>query len=168
MTVLTLAVRTAEAQERLGAALAAACQRPFVVFLEGELGAGKTTLVRGFLRALGHAGTVRSPTFTLIEPYEFPAGPVFHLDLYRLGDPEELTYLGLRDLLGNRAILLVEWPERGLGELPAPDLRIAIEHAVQGRGVRFTPVSASGQACLIKVAAVTSYDDIARKEDIRP
>jgi tRNA threonylcarbamoyladenosine biosynthesis protein TsaE len=156
MTPLTLEVRGAEAQERLGGELAAGCPRPLIVFLEGDLGAGKTTLVRGFLRALGHTGPVRSPTFTLLEPYDFPAGPVFHLDLYRLADPEELAYLGLRDLLGERAILLVEWPERGEGELPPPDLRIRIEHIPGGRRVRFRPISPGGQACLIRVTTDTS------------
>jgi tRNA threonylcarbamoyladenosine biosynthesis protein TsaE len=155
--VLTLEVQSAEAQERLGAALAAGCPRPCIIFLEGDLGAGKTTLVRGFLRALGHDGPVRSPTFTLLEPYELGSGPVFHLDLYRLGDPEELAYLGLRDLLGGRAILLVEWPERGAGELPAPDLRIAIAHLAAGRRVEIDPLSPAGEACLVKVSADTSY-----------
>jgi len=141
-----LEIRGAELQERLGAALAEVCSRPFVVFLEGDLGAGKTTLVRGFLRALGHAGPVRSPTFTLLEPYELVSGPVFHLDLYRLAHPDELAYLGLRDLLGGQAILLVEWPERGQGELPAPDLRIVIEHLADGRRVRLVPVTGPGHA----------------------
>ncbi len=154
--MLTLEVPSAEAQERLGAVLAAACPRPCIVFLEGDLGAGKTTLVRGFLRALGHNGAVRSPTFTLLESYELAAGPVFHLDLYRLADPDELAYLGLRDLLGGLAILLVEWPARGVGELPAPDLRIAIGHLAAGRRVHLTALSPAGKACLAKVSAVTS------------
>ena len=155
MTVAVLEIVGAEAQERLGAALAAACPRPFVVFLEGDLGAGKTTLVRGFLRALGHAGAVRSPTFTLLEPYALPAGPVYHLDLYRLAHPDELAYLGLRDLLGGQSILLVEWPERGQGELPAPDLRIAIEHLAAGRRVRLVPVTPAGVAT-VRAAVATS------------
>jgi tRNA threonylcarbamoyladenosine biosynthesis protein TsaE len=154
--MLTLEVRSAEAQEGLGAALAVGCPRPCIIFLAGDLGAGKTTLVRGFLRALGHDGPVRSPTFTLLEPYELGSGPVFHLDLYRLGDPEELAYLGLRDLLGGRAILLVEWPERGAGELPAPDLRIAIAHLAAGRRVELDPLSPAGEACLVNVPADTS------------
>ena len=154
--MLTLEVRSAEAQERLGAALAAGCPRPCIIFLAGDLGAGKTTLVRGFLRALGHDGPVRSPTFTLLEPYKLGSGPVFHLDLYRLGDPEELAYLGLRDLLGERAILMVEWPERGVGELPSPDLRIAIAHLAAGRRVEIDPLSPAGEACLVNLSADTS------------
>jgi tRNA threonylcarbamoyladenosine biosynthesis protein TsaE len=156
MTVPALEIRSPEAQEGLGAALAAACPRPLVVFLEGELGAGKTTLVRGFLRALGHKGAVRSPTFTLLEPYELAAGPVFHLDLYRLAHPDELAYLGLRDLLGGQSILLVEWPERGQGELPAPDLRIVIEHLAEGRRVQLLPATAAGRVAIARTGAAES------------
>lgn len=156
MSVASFELRTPEAQQALGAALAPACPRPFVVFLEGDLGAGKTTLVRGLLRALGHTGAVRSPTFTLLEPYELAAGPVFHLDLYRLAHPDELAYLGLRDLLGGKSILLVEWPERGQGELPAPDLRVLIEHLAEGRRVHLLPVSPAGQAAVDATVAASS------------
>jgi tRNA threonylcarbamoyladenosine biosynthesis protein TsaE len=90
-------------------------------------------LVRGLLRERGHTGSVRSPTYTLIEPYEGLDPPVVHLDLYRLGDPEELEYLGLRDLLGGSSLLLVEWPERGAGMLPPPDLEVRIEHLGDAR-----------------------------------
>ncbi|KAA6185067.1 tRNA (adenosine(37)-N6)-threonylcarbamoyltransferase complex ATPase subunit type 1 TsaE [Thiohalocapsa marina] len=124
------------AQLAFGAALGERLRgRAGVVFLRGDLGAGKTTLVRGLLRALGHRGAVRSPTYTLMEPYAPGESRVFHLDLYRLGDPEELEYLGLRDLLDGEALLLVEWPERGAGVLPAPDLEILITHAPPGRQV---------------------------------
>lgn len=110
-----------------------------LVFLHGDLGAGKTTLVRGLLRGLGHQGAVRSPTYTLIEPYETGEQHIYHLDLYRLGDPEELEYLGLRDLLDGEGLLLVEWPERGAGVLPEPELIIEIEHAPPGRRLRLSP-----------------------------
>lgn len=106
-------------------------------FLNGQLGAGKTTLVRGLLRALGVEGAVRSPTYTLIEPYEVGDGPrpkrVFHLDLYRLADPEELDYLGWREALGDGGLLLIEWPERGAGVLPPPDLYIDLAMRPPGR-----------------------------------
>ncbi|ESQ13687.1 MAG TPA: tRNA (adenosine(37)-N6)-threonylcarbamoyltransferase complex ATPase subunit type 1 TsaE [Chromatiaceae bacterium] len=108
-----------------------------LVFLRGDLGVGKTTLVRGLLRGLGYPGAVRSPSYTLIEPYEIGGQQIYHLDLYRLGDAEELEYLGLRDLLDGEALLLVEWPERGAGVLPCPDLIIDLEHAPPGRQLRW-------------------------------
>jgi tRNA threonylcarbamoyladenosine biosynthesis protein TsaE len=142
-------------QMALGAALARALDgRRGVIYLRGDLGAGKTTLVRGLLRALGHRGPVRSPTYTLIEPYEDLDPPVHHLDLYRLGDPEELDYLGLRDLVGGESLLLIEWPERGAGELPPPDLEVRIGQAPPGRRVElaatagWAPVAAAVRAAV--------------------
>lgn len=133
-TSLTLDIVGEGEQLALGARLARAIAgRAGVIYLRGELGSGKTTLVRGLLRALGHTGAVRSPTYTLIEPYDGVEPPVVHLDLYRLSDPEELDYLGLRDLLGRAALLLIEWPERGAGALPRPDLEVRLEHAGAAR-----------------------------------
>jgi tRNA threonylcarbamoyladenosine biosynthesis protein TsaE len=130
--------------ERLGRLL----PRRLVVYLEGDLGSGKTTLVRGILLGLGHFGPVRSPTYTLIEPYELPAARVYHLDLYRLSDPEELEYLGLRDLSGEDALLLVEWPERGVDALPQADLTIHIRYRAQGRHLTLDPETDEGRALL--------------------
>ncbi|HEC16840.1 MAG TPA: tRNA (adenosine(37)-N6)-threonylcarbamoyltransferase complex ATPase subunit type 1 TsaE [Sedimenticola sp.] len=140
-----LKVRGEKAQEALGAALAAACPAACVIYLEGDLGVGKTTLVRGFLRGLGHAGPVRSPTYTLLEPYDLPGRRCYHLDLYRLADPGELEYLGIRDLLQGDAILLVEWPEKGGGELPAADLIIHIRYDHDGRRLELEPSGARGE-----------------------
>ncbi|MCK5479569.1 MAG: tRNA (adenosine(37)-N6)-threonylcarbamoyltransferase complex ATPase subunit type 1 TsaE [Gammaproteobacteria bacterium] len=134
----------ATAMEALGAQLAQACTAG-IIYLKGELGAGKTTLARGFLRALGHEGRVRSPTYTLVEPYPFDSGTVYHLDLYRLSDARELEDLGLRDLLAEQALLLVEWPERGSGVLPAADLLVTIEHRDEGRRVTLEAATATGQ-----------------------
>lgn len=145
---LTLFCADADAQQALGARLAAVCPQRCTVHLQGDLGAGKTTLVRGFLRARGHDGPVRSPTYTLIEPYELPGGAVFHLDLYRLADAEELEYLGLRDLLGQPLTLLIEWPEQGEGWLPAPDLLLSIGHRTEGRDVRLSAASPVGESAL--------------------
>lgn len=123
----------------LGARLAQMLRPGCIVFLEGALGVGKTTLVRGLLRALGHAGAVKSPTFTLIEPYELNGWRIYHLDLYRLTSPDELEYLGVRDYLDGQGICLVEWPERGAGVLPEADLLIElsyVEKGVEGQGER--------------------------------
>ena len=118
----------------LGAALARAGLSHGTVHLSGELGTGKTTLVRGFLRASGVLGAIRSPTFTLVEEYRLESTIVGHYDLYRLSGPEELEYLGLRDHLAADALLFFEWPERGAGVLPAPTLAIRLEHGDEGRG----------------------------------
>ncbi len=116
----------------LGAALARLVAAPCVIALEGPLGAGKTTFVRGFLRARGCEGLVRSPTYTLIETYPLDEGPVHHLDLYRLADPEELEYLGVRDLVTDDSIWLIEWPERGRGFLPPFDRHVRIDCEADG------------------------------------
>jgi tRNA threonylcarbamoyladenosine biosynthesis protein TsaE len=148
--MMRLRLADAAATERLGRKLAAplveACRlAPFVVHLEGPLGAGKTTLVRGLLRGLGHSGRVRSPTFTLLEPYE-PAGcSVLHLDLYRLSDPGELDFLGLLDLIGAGSLLLVEWPERGSDRLPPADLSLALEYEGESRCACLEPRTAAGR-----------------------
>lgn len=135
-----------QAMESLGAAIGTAMGFQGVLYLEGDLGAGKTTLSRGLIRALGHKGAVKSPTFTLVEPYELAAGTVYHFDLYRLVDPEELEFLGIRDYFNPDSLCLIEWPDKGTGVLPSADLTITIAADGQGRRLRLTGLSAHGQA----------------------
>jgi tRNA threonylcarbamoyladenosine biosynthesis protein TsaE len=113
-----------------------------LVFLEGPLGAGKTTVARGILRGVGFEGHVKSPTYTLVEPYEFAGTRVYHFDFYRIRDPEELEYIGLDDLIGERAIKLIEWPERALGRLPQPTRVVRIRVRADGRAIE--RIDASG------------------------
>lgn len=151
----------AAATERAGAALWQALQAPCLVFLEGDLGAGKTTLVRGLLRAAGHTGAVPSPTYTLVEPYDLQP-PVLHLDLYRLADPEELELIGIRDILAETAIVLVEWPRRGHGVLPPADLVLELQAAPPGRHLALS-AAGPGAAELLQRGCRNIFD-VAPKE----
>jgi tRNA threonylcarbamoyladenosine biosynthesis protein TsaE len=152
-SVLEVPLHGEPAQEAFGGKLARHCRPPLLITLDGDLGAGKTTLVRGFLRALGHPGAVKSPTYTLIEPYDLATASAYHLDLYRLGDAAELEYLGLRDIIGEPVFILVEWPQRGEGWLPEADLRIEIAFSDDGRRVRLAGQSTPGRAVVAALAA---------------
>lgn len=134
------------ASECLGALLAATAPVPVVVHLRGELGAGKSTLARAWLRALGVAGAIRSPTYTLVERYPLPQGEALHLDLYRIGDAAELEFLGLDE--AEVMLWLVEWPERGGRGLPSPDLVVALAMEGAGRRAELSAGSPAGQAWL--------------------
>lgn len=143
-----IALANEDAMLELGAHLAG-CRRPgAIILLYGNLGAGKTTLVRGFLRGLGFSGAVTSPTYTLVEPYAPGGQGVYHFDLYRLGDPDELEYLGARDYFDGSAIALIEWPERAAGMLPPGDLEIHIAYEGSGRRVELVADTARGREML--------------------
>ena len=142
---------TSEAEQmRLGGQLASLIPHPFVIYLQGELGTGKTTFVRGFLNGFTQPIRVKSPTYTLVEPYQIGDADYFHMDLYRLADPEELEYLGIRDLPKD-AVLLVEWPEQGAGMLPLPDLEILLTYQEKGRLLKLNSKSRAGSDLLLKL-----------------
>ena len=127
-----------------------------IVYLHGELGSGKTTLVRGFLRARGVAGPVRSPTYTLIEPHAVGAEVFVHVDLYRLNAPSEIDDLALGDYLAARHVLLIEWPEKGAGRLPAADLELTLSYAGAGRELLMQSHGELGRRWLTNLATDTS------------
>ncbi len=150
---LTRALGAEADTEVLGSELAAAMTgvahaRPVLITLTGPLGAGKTTLVRSFLRTLGHRGAVRSPTYTLVEIYDFATFSVAHLDLYRLGDASELEFLGYRDFSESGWVCLVEWPERAAGALGRADLAIALDYQGSGRNVTLSAQAPWGEAVI--------------------
>lgn len=145
---MKLALPDVDATQALGRDLAAALVSitdGALITLTGELGAGKTALARAVIGALGYDGPVVSPTYTLMEPYTVAGRQICHLDLYRLAVPEELEYLGIRDLAGAHDWLLVEWPERGAGYLPEADLDVALAYADPGRVATITAATGSGR-----------------------
>lgn len=152
---LTCWLEDEDATVRAGQCLAEAVRRAgegAVIFLHGDLGAGKTTLSRGFIRALGHTGAVKSPTYTLVEPYEHVRPPTWHFDLYRLGDPEELEFMGVRDYFATGNLCLVEWPERGAGLLPVADLELHLTSEQGGRRLILISHTAVGKTMLDQAA----------------
>ena len=133
------------ATEALGAALASGARAGRVIHLRGDLGAGKTTLVRGLLRALGHAGRVKSPTYTLVEPYELSSLHFYHFDFYRLKNQEEWEQAGFREYFNGEALCAVEWPERAHGLLAPPDLDIELRFEGEHRRARLDARSPDGE-----------------------
>ncbi len=145
-------VSEAEAMEALGAAFADACgDTGCRIYLQGELGTGKTTWVRGFLRGFGYTDAVKSPSFALMEQYDLRDHVIVHLDLYRIADPEELESIGMRDWFDRDTICLVEWPERGARMLPAPDLHIQLDYDLPGRHISAVGHTRRGQALLARL-----------------
>ena len=156
-------IRVANEQDmqRLGAQLAHALQPQLPelgwVGLQGDLGAGKTTLVRALLHALGVQGAVKSPTFTLVESYHLAAQTIYHFDFYRLQDPEEVEFLGLRDYCDGTSVALVEWPQKAAGFLPQTDIDVIIQKVNEGRRVQFESHTAAG-AAVVSALACSEYN----------
>lgn len=134
----------------LGQALGAALEPGVVVYMVGDLGAGKTTLARGCLRGLGYGGRVKSPTFTLVEVYKFSRLYLYHFDFYRFDDPQELADAGFREYFAENAVCLVEWPEKATG-LPAADVRIELHMTGEGRTVDLSADTEGGRLCLTRL-----------------
>ncbi|WP_299009632.1 tRNA (adenosine(37)-N6)-threonylcarbamoyltransferase complex ATPase subunit type 1 TsaE [uncultured Shewanella sp.] len=128
----------------LGLRLANVITAPLVLYLSGDLGAGKTTLSRGLIQGLGHKGAVKSPTYALVEPYELNSLVVYHFDLYRLLDPEELEFMGIRDYFTENTISLIEWPDRGFGMIPEADLSILMQYDGLERIITFNAKTDEG------------------------
>ncbi|MGE5337911.1 MAG: tRNA (adenosine(37)-N6)-threonylcarbamoyltransferase complex ATPase subunit type 1 TsaE [Gemmatimonadota bacterium] len=155
LTQTTVHLADEEETARLGAALAHAIERQraaieangLVIGLTGDLGAGKTSLVRGVLRALGVTGPVKSPTFALLEPYVVSSLDFYHFDFYRFADPDEFAAVGFRELFGAGSVCAIEWPERA-GDLPTPDLALTLRVEEPGRRVQIAAHSELGVACL--------------------
>jgi tRNA threonylcarbamoyladenosine biosynthesis protein TsaE len=151
MVALKTTLPDEQATLALGAALAHSLLPGLVIYLRGELGAGKTTLARGALRALGHPGPVKSPTYTLVEVYKVSRLHLHHFDFYRFHDPREWTDAGFRESFNGRTVCLIEWPEKAAGPLPPADLEIALEWLATGRSAALTPHSLAGRECLARL-----------------
>ena len=131
-------IESPQAMEELGASLIKKIQAPAIIYLRGELGTGKTTLVRGALRAAGHPGLVKSPTFTIVESYHLTHYDIHHFDLYRISDPEELDFIGIREYFGKESIVFFEWPDQGKSMIPPADIEIQLSHADNHRHAEIT------------------------------
>jgi ATPase, YjeE family len=131
---------------------ASQCEPPLIIYLQGDLGSGKTTFARGFINALGHQGNVKSPTFTLVESYDLETTQLYHFDLYRLNDPLEMEYIGIRDLADEQDVMcLIEWPDKGGKELPSADIQINLEYQGESRSIAYLAKSTKGQSIIDKL-----------------
>jgi tRNA threonylcarbamoyladenosine biosynthesis protein TsaE len=155
MVALKTILPDEDATLALGAALAACLEPGLTIYLRGDLGAGKTTLVRGVLRGLGYRDAVKSPTYTLVEVYELSRLHLHHFDFYRFHDPREWTDAGFRESFNGRTVSLVEWPEKAAGFLQPADLEIALESHGTGRSAALTSSSPAGRKCLARLEGMS-------------
>ncbi len=151
MTELTFQLNNEDETIAVGQKLARHIQAPLTLYLTGDLGAGKTTLSRGLIQGLGHKGAVKSPTYTLVEPYELDGVEVYHFDLYRLNDPEELEFMGIRDYFTDSSLCIVEWPDKGHGLLPDADIHLHLNYVNQGREIQIRALTESGKKLLAAI-----------------
>ncbi|MFB2643678.1 tRNA (adenosine(37)-N6)-threonylcarbamoyltransferase complex ATPase subunit type 1 TsaE [Shewanella bicestrii] len=151
MTELTFQLNNEDETIAVGQKLACHIQAPLTLYLTGDLGAGKTTLSRGLIQGLGHKGAVKSPTYTLVEPYELDGVEVYHFDLYRLNDPEELEFMGIRDYFTDSSLCIVEWPDKGHGLLPDADIHLHLNYVNQGREIQIRALTESGKKLLAAI-----------------
>mgnify|MGYP000459916465 FL=1 len=135
----------------MGKQLAKLMEQGAVIYLHGDLGAGKTTLTRGIVQGFGHQGKVKSPTYTLVEPYHLDKADISHFALYRLGDPEELEYMGIRDYFSPHAICVVEWPEKGGEFIPTPDLDVTLRYEGEARAILINSLTERGHSIVEKL-----------------
>ncbi len=150
-TELTFQLHNEDETIAVGQKLARHIQAPLTLYLTGDLGAGKTTLSRGLIQGLGHKGAVKSPTYTLVEPYELYGVEVYHFDLYRLNDPEELEFMGIRDYFTQSSLCIVEWPDKGEGLLPDADIHLHLKYFNQGREIHIRALTESGKTLLAAI-----------------
>ncbi|MGK0296679.1 MAG: tRNA threonylcarbamoyladenosine biosynthesis protein TsaE [Gammaproteobacteria bacterium] len=149
---MQLIISTSDAMEALGKRLANFSFAGMQIFLSGELGTGKTTLVRGFLHGFGYSGKVKSPTYTLVESYSLETLSIFHFDFYRISDPEEVESMGYREYPAADAICLIEWPEKAYGYIGEPDLLLTLEHQFDSRIIKFTAFNQQANALINNVS----------------
>lgn len=155
MTTLVYSLADTQATIALGTKIAnivKQLQQGVTVYLNGDLGAGKTTLTRGFVQGMGHQGNVKSPTYTLVEPYELPPWKIYHFDLYRLADPEELEFMGIRDYFNSQCCAFIEWPEKGQGIIAQADIEINLSYDGEQRRVELLSKNEQGKIMLTKLA----------------
>ncbi len=151
LIALDLSLETEEDTHQFGALLGKHLSAPLVCYLKGDLGVRKTRLVRAVIQSLGYDGNVKSPTYTLVEPYQLQGTHIYHFDLYRISDPEELDFFGIRDYFDYQSVSFIEWPDKGKGWLNAADLTISLEFNGDGRKLQLTGLTEKGTNLLIKL-----------------